>query len=308
MMDEFQASNFSVMAVDDNPVNRLLIKKVLVKGGYNYTIFDSGKDILLSLKKHQPDLILMDLMMPELDGLEVCSQIKSNPKLKDIPIIFITASDEKDNVLQAFNLGAVDYITKPFHHQELLARIKTHLDLKRTRDELTKTLKKLKKLATTDSLTGIPNRRYFLDLTEREFNLAKRKKRFFSILIIDIDFFKKINDDYGHFVGDKAIKFLTNNIIQIVRKEDFVARWGGEEFVVFLSDMYGEVAFGIAERIRSKVEKTFLNIDKETIHMTVSIGGSYFDEKDKSIEDVLKRADKGLYEAKNSGRNKIVFC
>ena len=210
---------YYVLAVDDNSMNRLLIQNVLEKTDYHYEILSHGNEVLESIKQAKPDLILMDLMMPNIDGLEVCAQIKSKSEFKDIPIIFLTASNEKKDLLKAFDLGAADYIVKPFHPQELLARIKTHLELKTTRDELQEALKELKKLATTDTLTKIANRRYFLDIMKREFSLAKRRKRAFSLLLIDIDLFKKVNDNYGHLVGDEAIKHVAKNARKILRRE-----------------------------------------------------------------------------------------
>lgn len=307
MIKDFNPTDFLVLAVDDNPVNRLLITKVLKTGGYNYDILADSHEVLSNLAKNSPDLILMDLMMPQIDGLELCVQIKSNPKFQKIPIIFLTASQDKEDLLQAFNLGAVDYVLKPFHHQELLARIKTHLDLKRTRDELEKALNEVEILATIDFMTNIPNRRYFVSLVEREFSLAIRKKRLFAVLMIDIDFFKKINDVYGHRIGDKAIKSVANEIMTMLRKEDLAARWGGEEFVVFLSDANQKDAMIVGERIREKIHQLCLEIEDKKIKMTVSVGVTTFHCQDQTFDDVLHRADLGLYEAKHNGRNKVVF-
>lgn len=306
-MKEFKPQNFSIIAVDDNPINRLLIGKILQQAGYNHHILDSGEKVLLKLKEEYPDLILMDLMMPNIDGLELCSQIKSNPNFLEIPVIFLTASDEKEHILQAFNVGAVDYVVKPFNHQELLARIKTHLELKYTRDELKKALIEVEKLATLDSLTNISNRRHFLDLAEREFRLSSRKKRHFSILVIDIDHFKKINDTYGHFVGDEAIKLVAKSTQRFIRQEDLLARWGGEEFLIFLSETPTEQAIITAERIRNKIADLSLEINEKNVKMTVSIGVATYNFNDVNLDVVLKRGDEALYEAKNTGRNKVVF-
>lgn len=306
-MKMFQPQNFLIIAVDDNSVNRLLIDKILNNAGYNARVVENSEQVWEEIEKKSPDLILMDLMMPNINGLELCSQIKFNPHLSEIPIIFLTASDEKEHILQAFNAGAVDYVVKPFNHQELLARIKTHLELKYTRDELRKALIEVEKLATTDHLTGISNRRHFLSLAEREFRICVRKKRIFSILIIDIDFFKKINDNYGHFVGDEAIKSVAKTMEKSLRQEDLLARWGGEEFLIFLSETNGNEAIIIAERIRIKITDLCLEINDQIIKITVSIGVTSYTFNDHNLDDILKRADQGLYEAKNTGRNKVVF-
>ncbi|WP_324281611.1 response regulator [Cyanobacterium aponinum UTEX 3221] len=234
-MTDYNPKNFLILAVDDNSVNRILIEKILRKEGYQAKILAHSQEVLPYMEQINPDLILLDLMMPNINGLELCQQIKLNPHFQDIPVIFITASDEKQDLLKAFDLGAVDYITKPFHNRELLARIKTHLELKFTRDELKKALVELEKLATTDELTGISNRRNFSTLAEREFNLAKRQKRYFALLILDIDYFKKINDSHGHIAGDFVIKSVAQQCVLSIRQEDLCARWGGGKSLSFFS-------------------------------------------------------------------------
>lgn len=144
-MTDYNPKNFLILAVDDNSVNRILIEKILRKEGYQAKILAHSQEVLPYMEQINPDLILLDLMMPNINGLELCQQIKLNPHFQDIPVIFITASDEKQDLLKAFDLGAVDYITKPFHNRELLARIKTHLELKFTRDELKKSLSRIRK-------------------------------------------------------------------------------------------------------------------------------------------------------------------
>ncbi|MBL1211020.1 diguanylate cyclase [Geminocystis sp. GBBB08] len=305
-MASYNPKNFFILAVDDNSINRILLDKLLKKEGYKTKILSRSEEVLFSLEEFKPDLILLDLMMPNIDGLELCEKIKQNPHYQEIPIIFITASDEKQDLLKAFDLGAVDYITKPFHNQELLARVKNHLELKFTRDELKKALVELEKLAKTDELTGISNRRHFTSLAEREFNLAKRQKRFFSLLILDIDYFKKINDTYGHPVGDYVIKSVAQECIQCLRKEDLCARWGGEEFIIFLSESNLEEALIVANRIRSHIENKVIIYESFKINLTVSIGVCVYHDDDKSIVQTISRVDTALYKAKNTGRNKVV--
>lgn len=305
-MANYNPKNFLILAVDDNSINRILLEKLLKKEGYKMTMLGSSEEVIPYLNRVTPDLILLDLMMPKMNGLELCESIKLNPNLQEIPIIFITASDEKKDLLKAFDLGAVDYITKPFHNQELLARVKNHLELKFTRDELRKALIELEKLAKTDDLTGISNRRHFIALAEREFNLAKRQKRVFSLLILDIDYFKQINDTYGHPMGDKVIQFVARKCVDCIRQEDLCARWGGEEFIVFLSETTLEGAIMVANRIRMNIDDGAIEIEDHKINVTVSIGVSAYNPDDANVNQTISRGDMALYRAKNHGRNKVV--
>ncbi|AFZ54600.1 diguanylate cyclase [Cyanobacterium aponinum UTEX 3222] len=305
-MTDYNPKNFLILAVDDNSVNRILIEKILRKEGYQAKILAHSQEVLPYMEQINPDLILLDLMMPNINGLELCQQIKLNPHFQDIPVIFITASDEKQDLLKAFDLGAVDYITKPFHNRELLARIKTHLELKFTRDELKKALVELEKLATTDELTGISNRRNFSTLAEREFNLAKRQKRYFALLILDIDYFKKINDSHGHIAGDFVIKSVAQQCVLSIRQEDLCARWGGEEFIIFLSESMLEDGIAVARRLRQDIEELSVAFESEQINVTVSIGVAVYNPEDKNVNQTIIRGDMALYQAKNSGRNRVV--
>ncbi len=305
-MEIFNPNLFTILAIDDSMVNLKLVQKVLEKGGYKCLLCSHSEEAFKFLENHNIDLILMDLMMPTIDGLELCSKVKSNPKFKEIPIIFITANYEKENLIQAFDLGAVDYINKPFYPKELLARTKTHLELKYTRDQLQNALIELEKLATTDYLTGIPNRRHFYTLAEREFRIATRRQHTFSLMVIDIDKFKRINDNYGHPVGDQVIKLVAQEIFASLRQEDLCSRWGGEEFVVLLSDTNIDEAKTVAERIRTNISQLNIEINDCNLAITVSIGLTTYHPDDSSLDVVFNRGDQALLEAKNNGRNRVV--
>lgn len=306
-MPEYNFHNFLILAVDDNSINRIVLEKVLTKVGYQVKVLPSSEECLQFTKVVTPDLILLDLMMPEIDGLQLCKLIKSDPQYEETPIIFLTASDEKKNVIQAFQAGAVDYVTKPFNGEELLARIKTHLELKYTRDRLKKALVEVEKLATLDELTGISNRRNFLKLAHREFKLACRQKRIFSIIILDIDFFKKINDTYGHPLGDVVIKLVAEECNKCLRDEDLCARWGGEEFIIFLTETKIEDAKLVGERIRQKIRCLSLPVDDPNLFITVSIGIAEYNSDDVNVNYIISRADRALYRSKNNGRNQVTL-
>ncbi|MDP5018043.1 MAG: response regulator, partial [Dolichospermum sp.] len=207
-MTRLNPENCLILVVDDVLLNLQVMAQALESAGYEITLASSGNQALERMQLVRPDLILLDLMMPDMNGFEVCDKIKSDLSLADIPIIFITASNEQEHILQAFDKGAVDYVVKPFNTYELLARVRTHLELRYTQNQLKKMLeeqkelvKSLEKLANTDSLTGVWNRRYLLNIAEQETKRSRRYNRPLSVLMIDIDHFKNVNDTYGHAIG-----------------------------------------------------------------------------------------------------------
>jgi len=302
----FNPSNFLVLVVDDLNINLQIVGAILDREGYATTFATNGQQALSRMNTAVPDLILLDLMMPEMDGLQVCESLRSHPERREIPIIFLTASQEKKHLLQAFDRGAVDYITKPFNPPELLARVKTHLELKHTRDELKKAVAELERLATTDSLTGVANRRSLLLMGENEFNRARRYDRQFSVLMLDVDRFKQINDTYGHAVGDEALQTIAGAIVSTLRKGDYFGRFGGEEFVAFLPETNLDDAVEVANRIRTTIAGLCIFSQKQPVRMTVSIGVTEYNGNDSSIDKIIQRADKALYHAKHRGRNLVV--
>ena len=303
---KFNPENFLILVVDDTIRNLQLVIEILDDYGYSTTFANNGKQALERIQLTKPDLILLDLMMPDMSGLEVCQAVKADEVYTDLPIIFLTASSEQNDLVKAFNEGAVDYITKPFKKYELLARVKTHLELKQTRDKLLAAYLHLEQLVLTDPLTGVPNRRYLLQAGEQEFSRTRRYQRPLSIMMIDIDYFRNINNDYGHDVGDKALKLVATTIQQCLRSVDGFGRFGGEEFVVLLPETKIEDALSVAERIRQSVAQ--ISMELKSIHrqITVSIGVADFINTDESLDQLLKRADQALFKAKDQGRNQIV--
>ncbi|MGK7942448.1 MAG: diguanylate cyclase [Crocosphaera sp.] len=342
-LDPFNAEDFLILIVDDVRKNLQLLIEILDQYGYGTTFAISGHQALERVKVTEPDLILLDLMMPDMNGLEVCKILKKQPKTPEIPIIFLTASSETEHLVQAFELGAVDYLTKPFRTPELLARVRTHLDLKRTKDQLKKAYEEMKRIASTDELTGIANRRSIFDLGKQEFQRSQRYKSSFSLLMIDIDKFKTINDKYGHDIGDLALKMMVSTTLNCLRKVDHLGRLetenealeanghlerrdneddtletnghlgrlGGEEFVVILPETNLEGAYKAGKRVCQAMKQQSLGIMhkgiEETISITVSIGIATYDPKDEKIDDILKRADLALFAAKENGRNRVAI-
>lgn len=307
--------NALILVVDDLKENLCFLAELLELEEYKVICASNGEEALTIINKYIPDLILLDLMMPKMSGIEMCKKLKSNAKFKEIPIIFLTASHETDDLIKSFEAGAADYITKPFNLPELFARVRTHLDLKMTRDQLQASLKeqqklaqKLEKLATTDSLTEIANRRHFLDLANKELHRTHRYSNGFSLLMLDLDYFKNINDTFGHGVGDEILKNMTKTTAECLRNVDIFGRLGGEEFAILLPETELSQAQNVAERIRKQIAQITFQVQDQMVSITVSIGITVYQAQDCKIEDILKRADHALYQAKKEGRNRIVVA
>ncbi len=289
-----------VLIVDDVPKNLQVLGSLLGQIGCDIAAALNGRQALEISSKISPDLILLDVQMPELTGFEVCKRLKHSPKTKDIPVIFITAEAETDDVIKGFELGAVDYVTKPFIGIELLARVKTHLELKRYRD----TLEEQSRL---DGLTGIPNRRRFDSLLAMHWKQGVREGRPLSLIMVDIDNFKAYNDRYGHQAGDDCLKSVAETLSKLIRRPmDFAARYGGEEFVCLLPFTAHEGAVLISENLRAGVEaKQIPHAGSDTGSVvTISLGAATMvPTKDSSPKTLVEAADKKLYEAKKSGKN-----
>ncbi|MEA5575808.1 diguanylate cyclase [Anabaena sp. UHCC 0451] len=312
-MSVFKPEDCLILVVDDVKLNLQVVANILDKVGYEITLVSNGYQALERVQSARPDLILLDLMMPDINGLEVCEKIQANPELADIPIIFLSASQEQEHLLKAFEKGAVDYVTKPFHTAELLARVRMHLELKYSRQKLKKLLEEqkelvqeLERLANTDPLTGIWNRRYLLIIAEQEIKRSQRYNFAFSVLLIDIDHFKKVNDTYGHNIGDEAIIFMTTTVLDHLRQVDCFGRFGGEEFIVLLPETDIDEAVVVAERIREQISNKSISMEDKKVSITVSIGVASYNLGDKTIDVIIQRADQAVYQAKNQGRNRVI--
>ncbi|NJN04716.1 MAG: diguanylate cyclase [Leptolyngbyaceae cyanobacterium SL_1_1] len=303
----FHPERFLILLVDDVQDNLDMTSLMLEQAGYSTIKAISGQQALEQAYSNSPDLILLDLMMPEMNGLEACEVLKTDTQTSDIPVIFVTASNEHEHLLQAFNLGAVDYITKPFDHFELLLRIKTHLELKQVRDQLKQALAEVEKVAATDELTGIANRRYLLELAAKEFERAKRYRRSLALVMIDIDHFKMVNDNYGHQVGDLVLQKMASAAVTTLRRGDTLGRFGGEEFIALLPETALPEAQEVAERLRQTIANLAIAVSsKHSLQITVSLGLSIYLPADATLDAIITRADAALYVAKAEGRNQVV--
>jgi len=297
----------TILIVDDTKSNITILMELL-SDTYDVIVALDGSSAIETLKEEHVDLILLDIMMPEMDGYEVCEILKQDKDLKDIPIIFITAKTDEESIEKAYDVGGMDYVTKPFKPKELLARVKTQLHIQKLLTDLEASRQALKELAERDPMTNLYNRRYFATISEQNLKMAQRYNYELSAIMLDIDKFKNVNDTYGHSVGDDVIVMIANTLKTFERESDVVSRFGGEEFVVLFPQTSLETAAEISERIRLEIEKSIVNLeDGQKISVTVSIGVSQVhNTNDGSINDVIQRADEGLYRAKESGRNRVV--
>lgn len=264
----------------------------------------SGKKALQIVRSKIPDLILLDIMMPGMDGYKVCEQLRKDPYTKAIPVIFVTALEQAQYEMTGLESGAIDYLTKPINPGIAKLRVRNHLQLKQTRDQL-------ERLADTDGLTGIPNRRYFDQHMTQEWYRALRKQSFLSLLIADIDFFKAFNDHYGHLAGDECLKRIAKTLSEnLVRATDMVARYGGEEFVCLLPDTDQNGLYILCEKLHHAVSVLEISHPDSKVadHVTLSLGGATIvPDSGRNPEELLKIADQNLYKAKKEGRNRFII-
>lgn len=294
----------TILVVDDMTTTLLLIHDLL-KDTYEVKIAKSGTKALEILESpNDIDLILLDIEMPDINGYDVCKRIKNNETIKNIPIIFITGRTSQEDEEYGLNLGAIDYITKPFNKAIVKLRIKNYLNLKIKNDML-------EKLSMYDGLTNIRNRRFFDETFEKTFNEIKRDKKSLAVLMIDIDFFKPYNDNYGHGQGDETLRKVAKALEKTIKRaSDFVARYGGEEFVILLKDINKDGVEAVANNLLNAVRELKITHEFSKIenYVTVSIGASFYNSSsDITKLELLLKADETLYNVKNSGRNNFAI-
>jgi diguanylate cyclase (GGDEF)-like protein len=295
----------TILIVDDMDTNLKILKELLNKT-YNIVSSISSTRVLDIALEHKPDLILLDIMMPEYNGYEVCKKLKNNPKTKDIPVIFITVRTDEDSIEKAYNAGGIDFISKPFKPKELLMRISTQLKLKKLIEDLESSKAQLKDLASIDSLTKLYNRRYCMKISQHLITEMKQDNTNISVMMLDIDEFKSINDTYGHLGGDKVLIDIANKIQNFMQDLGVVCRYGGEEFVILLPKLDINEAYLLAKKLNENIANTKIYFENKEINLTISIGVADVKvHEEDTIEKALHRADKALYRVKNSGKNSV---
>jgi len=290
-----------ILIVDDTKLSNQIMKDIL-GNDYDILVSTSGEEALVLAASESIDLILLDVEMPGMDGYEVCRKLKQNPYTKNIPVIFVSAANDVQHETKGLEIGAIDYIVKPSNPAIIKARVKNHLGLKKYRDIL-------ERISLIDGLTGIANRRHFDQTLEKEWRRALHHGDILSLALIDIDFFKKYNDYYGHLAGDECLQKVGSILTEsLKRASDLGARYGGEEFVILLPSTAKDGALTVTERIRSNVEELRISHEMSEVakHVTVSIGvAAIRPELDKVPSKLIRQADSALYQAKNAGRNRV---
>jgi diguanylate cyclase (GGDEF)-like protein len=321
----------SVLIVDDSSTTRHSLRALLEGKGYRDVLsVSSGEEALgllgqggASANGPPVDVIIMDVEMPGLDGIETCRRLKGTPHLRDLPVLIVTGNPQEETLAAAFAAGASDFLAKPVQVTELLARLRSALHLKRDRDrcrareaELLKVADNLKRmneelqrLTVLDELTGISNRRFFNVLLEQEWGRAAREVQPLSLLMIDIDFFKSYNDHYGHPTGDECLRRVAGTLSALTRRPgDQVARYGGEEFVVLMPHTALHGATTVAETLRQRIEELGLEHASSPLtgRVTISLGAATaLPERRSSPQSLVAAADHAVYEAKRLGRNRV---
>src|SRR6056297_989099 len=295
----------NILIVDDIPANLIALESLLEKPALNIVKAHTGSEALSYLLEHEFALILLDVQMPNMDGLEFAELVRGTKKTKKVPIIFITANDQDhETVKRAYSIGAVDFLFKPIDEMILRTKVQVFLDLYSQR-------KTLEFLSSFDGLTGITNRRYFDEQLKIEWERAYEDSALLGLLMIDIDYFKLYNDNYGHLAGDDCLKRVADSISKsLKRSTDFVSRYGGEEFVVILPGANFTNSMRIAELIRKNVEALKIphELSETSDFVTISLRDkSIMPNRESTHKELIKKADKALYRAKENGRNSAAY-
>lgn len=293
-----------ILVAEDSRYYQRILQDTLSNWGYTVVLAKNGVQALERLKeKDGPKLAIIDWMMPEMNGLELCKKVRETLDNSYIYLIFLTANSNKEDMIKGLEAGADDYITKPFNELELKFRLKNG-------ERILNLENRIMQLALTDPLTGLLNRRAFVDRLVSEIARYKRLGQPLSLIMVDLDNFKKCNDIYGHLVGDEVLKHVAKCFSQFLRKYDFIGRYGGEEFVICTPGVDASVAYTIAERLRKSIKH--VNIQQEEgeplqLYITASFGICELSDKIKDVYDLIKEADEALYQAKANGKDQVVI-
>ncbi|MSQ47281.1 MAG: diguanylate cyclase [Deltaproteobacteria bacterium] len=295
-----------VLVVEDDREIRDMVTLMVKSMGYTVVTAVNGKDALIQLRRQPVDIVLLDLMMPEMDGFEFCQQVRAIPTLHDLHIIITSARNALEDKVRGLELGAADYLTKPFSLAELQARIKVGERIVRYQKTLQAQRTQLEHLAREDALTGLANRRRFEERAREELLREGRYQHPLSVLLADLDHFKEINDTYGHSYGDSVLKEVAHTFTRHCRSSDLCARYGGEEFAVLLPETPLPDARLVADRLCTAIRGLTFAQATTTVHVTVSLGIACFDANNpQSLEEFMEQADQALYAAKRNGRNRV---
>lgn len=303
--------NFPVLVVDDDIVSRTVMEKYLSKAGFEVVTATNGSQALDLFDQQFFPIVLTDWMMPLIDGPQLCRLIREKKTDGYVFIVLITARGSKNDIVSGLESGADDYLTKPIHPAELVARINTGIRILKLEKSLIKANKEIRLLSITDPLTGCYNRGYLNERFPQELSRSQRYSHPLSVILADIDHFKQINDTYGHQAGDEVLKAFTQSLKDQIRKKiDWIVRYGGEEFLIVLPETGCEGSISMAERLRAAVSERPIEVCGTSLNITASFGGAcaLLNRKQKwdiSMEELINQADAQLYRCKNDGRNRV---
>jgi two-component system cell cycle response regulator len=294
----------TILIAEDSTVIRAVLRAQLEHEGYRVAEAPDGLAAVELCRALKPDAVLLDIEMPGLNGHEVLSRIKCDAELQDIPVVFLTGRTSADDLVAGLRAGAHDYLRKPFEPTELIARVGGAVHVKQLQDELRRRNAELEEVARIDPLTGIYNRRHLNDQLAVLSKASRRQGTPLALILFDVDHFKRVNDTFGHSVGDRALRECAGRISDATRAPGLVGRWGGEEFIVILADTTLEASHIVAERIRRSIGDTPVSVGDLLLTLTVSGGCAAAHDGD--VDALIYRADAAMYRAKSSGRDRIV--
>ena len=298
-----------VLVAEDSATARAAVRMHLQAHGYGVVEAEDGRQALEVAMRERPDVILLDVEMPVLDGHAVLAALCADEALCDVPVVFLTGNTDSDDMVACLEAGAHDYLRKPFEMSELIARVSAAVRVKQLQDELRRRNNELDFFSRLDGLTGLWNRRHMEERLDALCSGSRRHGYPVSVLVIDLDRFKSVNDQHGHGGGDVVLKAAADSIRAHTRTEDVVGRWGGEEFIVVVPYIGPIGAKTVAERVRAAVECGAITLDDGTeVHMTASIGVCTRAGESAHPGELFESADRALYEAKNSGRNQVAIA
>jgi len=297
---------YRILMVEDSRVSLEVYAQRLERRGYQMATAISAEEARVELETGVPDLILLDVFMPKVSGFEFVRELRADPRTSRVPIILISALSDTQHIVEGLELGANDYVTKPIVMPILTARMEALLRSSELVRRLEVQTELLSKLAAFDDLTGVYNRRSMFHHLEAELSRCRRYGRSLGVLMVDIDHFKRVNDEYGHLVGDQALRWVATTLQNELRSMDFLCRYGGEEFCAILPETNRPGVLRAGERLRSAIERTLFSQSDVQLSLSISVGGaSWSSEESAEFPDLMGRADAALLEAKRNGRNQV---
>jgi two-component system cell cycle response regulator len=296
-----------VLVADDDAITRKLLQSSLIKFGYEVILCSDGTQAWQILQQENaPNLVLLDWVMPGMDGVEVCHQVRRLGRQPYVYIILLTGRSTKEDVVEGLESGADDYLTKPFDPHELQVRLRAGARIVQLQEDLLSALDASRFEASHDPLTQLLNRAAILDIVDKEISRSSREGTSFGVIIADIDYFKRVNDQYGHLAGDEVLRDVAHRISSSARLYDSVGRYGGEEFIVCLPGSHIGEAERMAERLRLAICDNPITGPEGVFHVTISLGVASTERGNEwSVESIIRAADEALYRAKNRGRNRV---